>query len=70
MKRITNILSLLAILGTILIGGATVGATVRDGQPSETPCGLRRMLQTLDAPSVGKFEVASAAREMSNARFN
>jgi len=69
MKRIINFLPLIAVFATILIGSATVGATVRDSQPNESPRGLRRMLQTLDAPNIAKLEVTSAARQISNTRF-
>ena len=64
MKRITRILPLLAVLATILIGGATVGATVQGGKPDEAPHGLRRMLQTLEAPKVAKPELSAAVRSI------
>lgn len=69
MKRITNVFSLLTLFATILIGSATVGATIQDSQPSESPRGLRRMLQTLDAPNVANLEITSAARQILNTRF-
>ncbi|MDH3700743.1 MAG: hypothetical protein OEU46_05470 [Alphaproteobacteria bacterium] len=69
MKRITSIFPLLALFVTILIGSVTVGATIQDSQPSESPRGMRRMLQTLDAPNVVKMEVTSAARQILNTRF-
>ncbi len=69
MKRIINTLPLIAVFATILIGSATVGAIARDGQPSDSPRGLRRMLQTFDAPNIAKVEIKSAARQVSNTRF-
>lgn len=70
MQRITSIFPLLALFATILISSATVGATIQESQPSESPRGLRRMLQTLDAPNVAKLEVTSAARQILNIRFH
>ena len=69
MQRITRIVSLLALFAVIFIGGATVGATVEDSQPSEPPRGLRRMLQTLDAPNVANMEISPAFRQALDARI-
>ena len=69
MKRITSILPLLTVLATILIGGAAVGATVQGGQPDEAPCGLRRMLQTLDSPVAAKLELNYAVSELPPTRI-
>ncbi len=69
MKRTTSIFPLLAILATILIGGATTGGSARDGQPGESPRGLRRMLETLDTPKVAKLRLTSAARQSAYKTF-
>ena len=69
MKRITRIFSLFALFATILIGSATVGATMKEEQPGESPRGLRRMLQTLDAPNTAKMQVTSAAQQILRMRF-